>query len=71
VPHQDLAIAIAVLALWTNIGGAISSAISASVWDRRLPANLDKYLGGTYNETFLAEVFGDISERRLSRDASE
>lgn len=75
VPHQYLAIATAVLALWTQIGGAISSAISASVWTHRVPAKLEEYLGEIYNETMRAEIFGSITvarnipERELIRQA--
>ena len=32
VPHQDMATVIALLALWTKIGGAIGSAISTAIW---------------------------------------
>lgn len=66
VPHQDLAIAISVLSLWTNIGGAISQAISASVWTDKLPQNLEKYLGATHNATELADIFGSILSARTA-----
>jgi len=75
VPHQYLAIATAVLNLWTQVGGAISSAISASVWTDRVPAKLEQYLGDIYNATYRAEIFGDITiargveERDLIRQA--
>lgn len=32
VPHQDLATVIALLSLWTKLGGAIGYAIAAAVW---------------------------------------
>ena len=32
VPHQDMATVIALLALWTRIGGAIGSAIATAIW---------------------------------------
>lgn len=66
VPHQDLAIAIAVLALWTQIGGAISSAISASVWTRLLPHNLEKYVGEYLDAEARAEIFGDLLAARAA-----
>jgi len=75
VPHNDMAIAISVLALWTSVGGAVASAIAASVWVDKVPANLEKYLGGTYNSTELSEIFGSIvvarntPERELIRSA--
>lgn len=63
------------LNLWTQIGGAISSAISASVWTERLPAKLEEHLGGIYDATTLSEIFGSITvaraipERELIRTA--
>ncbi|WVQ89262.1 hypothetical protein IAS59_003015 [Cryptococcus gattii] len=60
VAHQDMALAMAILALWTSIGGSIGSAISASVWNRRVPEALTKYLGSTHNATEIAEIFGSI-----------
>lgn len=57
VPHQDMAIAVAVLNLWSSIGSSISIAISASVWNREVPANLEKYVGDIYNATERAEIF--------------
>lgn len=36
VPHQDMAIATAVLNLWSSIGSSISIAISASVWNKQV-----------------------------------
>jgi hypothetical protein len=65
VPHNDMALAIAVLALWTSVGGSIASAISASVWVDKVPANLEKYLGDVYNSTQLETIFGSIVEARL------
>jgi len=32
VPHQDMATVIAQLALWTQIGGAIGSAVATAIW---------------------------------------
>ncbi|WVQ79992.1 hypothetical protein IAT38_002093 [Cryptococcus sp. DSM 104549] len=66
VPHQDMAIAQAVLSLWTSIGGSISSAISASVWNSRVPMKLEEYLGATHNATEIAEIFGSIVVARLT-----
>ncbi|WVQ77958.1 hypothetical protein IAT38_000038 [Cryptococcus sp. DSM 104549] len=71
VPHQDMALAVAILSLWTSVGGAIGSAIAASVWNRRVPAALEKYLGATHNSTELADIFGSIVVARTTepRDA--
>lgn len=66
VPHQDMAIAVAVLNLWSSIGSSISIAISATVWNREVPANLEKYVGHIYNATERAELFGN---HLLAREA--
>nr|AOR51867.1 siderophore-iron transporter Str1 [Phaffia rhodozyma] len=66
VPHDDLALAMAILSLWTSIGGAIGSAISASVWNRRVPEALTKYVGDVYNQTEIAEIFGSILVARIA-----
>jgi len=66
VPHQDMAIATAVLNLISSLGSSISIAISASVWNREVPAHLEKYLGATHNSTELATIFGSIYVARLA-----
>ncbi|KAL1742280.1 hypothetical protein HDZ31DRAFT_75610 [Schizophyllum fasciatum] len=66
VPHQDMALAAAILSLWTGIGGGIGSAISASVWNDKVPANLAKYIGSTHNGTEIAEIFGSIIVARAA-----
>ncbi|KIY70184.1 hypothetical protein CYLTODRAFT_442186 [Cylindrobasidium torrendii FP15055 ss-10] len=60
VPHQDMAIAMAILSLWTSIGGSIGSAISAAVWNDLVPKHLEKYVGDTFNATERADIFGSI-----------
>lgn len=42
------------------MGGAISQAISASVWTDKLPAKLTEYIGDTHNATEIADIFGSI-----------
>lgn len=64
--HLDMAIATAVLNLWSSIGSSISIAISASVWNKQVPAHLEKYLGSTYNATELAGIFGSINVARVT-----
>ncbi|WVQ71398.1 hypothetical protein IAR50_000932 [Cryptococcus sp. DSM 104548] len=66
VPHADMALAMAILSLWTSIGGAIGSAIAASVWNRRVPYFLNEYVGDVYNSTELAGIFGDITVARAA-----
>ncbi|EJD53021.1 hypothetical protein AURDEDRAFT_54761 [Auricularia subglabra TFB-10046 SS5] len=42
VPHHDLASVIALLGLFTTIGGSIGSAIAGAVWTNTMPGNLLK-----------------------------
>nr|BAK05769.1 predicted protein [Hordeum vulgare subsp. vulgare] len=70
VPHADMALSMSILSLWTSIGGAIASAIAASVWNAKVPANLEKYLGSTYNSTEIAEIFGSIAVARVTEPRS-
>ncbi|OCF59014.1 siderophore-iron transporter Str1 [Kwoniella mangroviensis CBS 10435] len=67
VPHQDMALAMALLSLWTSIGGSIASAIAAAVWNKQVPAKLALYLGDTHNSTELAEIFGSILVARTAQ----
>ncbi|KAF9055230.1 MFS general substrate transporter [Hymenopellis radicata] len=66
VPHQDMALAMALLSLWTSIGGSIGSAISAAVWNDMVPRKLNQYLGDVKNSTELAEIFGSIVVARTT-----
>ncbi|KAJ7903673.1 major facilitator superfamily domain-containing protein [Mycena olivaceomarginata] len=66
VPHQDMALAISLLSLWTSVGGGIGSAIAAAIWNSKLPANLDKYLGDQLNSTEIADIYGSIIVARLA-----
>lgn len=43
VPHADLAQIIALLSLYTKLGGSIGSAISAGIWTARMENNLIKH----------------------------
>lgn len=61
-----MAIAISLLALWTNIGGSIGSAISAAVWSNKLPKNLNKYLGSYLNATQIEDIYDSIVVARLA-----
>lgn len=66
VPHQDMAIATAVLNLWASLGSSISLAISATVWNKQVPAKLEQYLGDIYNSTELAGIFNSIYVARVT-----
>lgn len=66
VPHADMALAMAILSLWTQLGGSIASAISGAVWNKQVPMRLERYLGDVYNETERAEIFGSILVARAA-----
>jgi hypothetical protein len=58
VPHRDMGTAIALLALWTSVGGAIGNAIAGALWTHELPKRLQMYAGDVLNSTQLAEIAG-------------
>lgn len=66
VPHADMALAMAILSLWTQLGGSVASAISGAVWNKGVPERLERYLGDTHNSTQLAEIFGSIIVARAA-----
>jgi hypothetical protein len=61
-----MAIAIAILGLWTAIGGGVGSAIAGAVWTQRLPRLLAENLGAYYTPAELAEIYGDIYVAKIS-----
>ncbi|WRT69177.1 uncharacterized protein IL334_006161 [Kwoniella shivajii] len=67
VPHQDMALAMALLALWTRIGGAIGGAISAAIWTNQLPKHLQANLGQYLNQTQLTNIYGSIQVARAQK----
>jgi hypothetical protein len=66
VPHQDMAIASANLALWTQVGGSIGSAIAAAIWTNKLPYYLTQNLGDTLNSTQIEDIYSSIVTARLA-----
>lgn len=43
VKHKDLALVIALLSLWTSIGGAVGQAAVGAIWTKNLPMYLAEY----------------------------
>jgi hypothetical protein len=66
VPHQDTALAISLLNLWTQAGGAVGAAIGASIWTKRLPEALNARLGSIHNATYIGEIYGSIVVARAA-----
>jgi len=63
VPHQDLASVIALLSLWTQLGGSVGSAMATRVWTSTMPANLARNLPDLSPEDIM-KLYGSVSEIR-------
>lgn len=61
VPHQDVALVIALLSLWTNIGASIGSAIASAVWTNAMPTNLRNFVPASVNDTEVMNMFASIT----------
>ncbi|TGJ83099.1 hypothetical protein E0Z10_g5657 [Xylaria hypoxylon] len=57
VPHQQLAVALALFGLFGSIGSAIGNAIAGAIWNNVLPQKLEEFLPADANA---AEIFGSI-----------
>lgn len=66
VPHRDVAVALAVLALVTAVGGAIGQSISGAIWTNTLPGLLRSYLPEDLKAN-TTTVYGDL-ETQLGYD---
>ncbi|KAB8274710.1 hypothetical protein BDV30DRAFT_225628 [Aspergillus minisclerotigenes] len=64
VPHQDVALAISLLSLWSKIGRAIGSAIVAVIWADQMPKQLRKYLPSNATEADVKKLFGSPTSIR-------
>lgn len=63
VPHQDVALAISLLSLWTQIGVSIGSAIASGVWQNRMPGNLRMFLPASVDDATVALYFQGTSAK--------
>ncbi|KAJ3905942.1 major facilitator superfamily domain-containing protein [Lentinula edodes] len=64
VPHQDVALIISLLSLWSNIGGSIGAAIAAVIWSAKMPMYLREYLPANTTDTQIETFFGNIKTIR-------
>ncbi|GAA6018590.1 hypothetical protein JCM10207_007228 [Rhodosporidiobolus poonsookiae] len=71
VPHQDVALAISLLSLWSSVGVGIGSAISGAVWTGRMPARLRHYMPASVNDTQVLEFYSAITAIRAYPFESE
>ncbi|GMM33709.1 hypothetical protein DASC09_010340 [Saccharomycopsis crataegensis] len=60
VPHQDMAATISVLSLYSSIGAAIGTAITAAIWNSKMPGALLKYVPDATKATEFFESVSDI-----------
>lgn len=44
VPHENLAVGLALLGMITQIGGSVGQTISTAIWTQIVPARLERYL---------------------------
>ena len=65
---QDMATAISLLSMLTNLGGAIGSAVAAAVWGHEMPKNLTKQLGGILSAEEIEAIYGSITTARTQPD---
>lgn len=64
VPHQDVALAISLLSLWSKIGSAIGSAIVVVIWSEQMPAQLREHLPATATDADVSKFFNSITTIR-------
>lgn len=64
VPHQDVALAISLLSLWSKIGSAIGSAIVAVIWTSQMPKQLHQHLPSSATEKDITKIFNNVKAAR-------
>ena len=58
-PHADVASMLALIGLFTSVGGAIGQAVSGAIYTNKFPAALDRALPG--NATLNAALYGSLA----------
>ncbi|TWU78519.1 hypothetical protein ED733_000767 [Metarhizium rileyi] len=66
VPHQDVALTISLLALWSRVGMAIGSAVASVVWANQMPKQLRKYLPAKATDKDVKVLFNNIKKLRTA-----
>ncbi|EEB97156.1 hypothetical protein MPER_03577 [Moniliophthora perniciosa FA553] len=64
VPHQDLALTISLLSLWSKIGSSIGSALAAVIWADKMPKFLREEVPSSVTNAQIRTFFGDIKKIR-------
>lgn len=60
-PHQNVAVMLALIGLFSSVGGAIGQAVAGAIYTNKFPAALDRALPG--NATLNAELYGSITNQ--------
>ncbi|KAG7911782.1 hypothetical protein KL906_001103 [Ogataea polymorpha] len=60
VPHEDLAVAISILSLWSNVAASIGYAVAVIIWHAKVPAALRKHLPDTVTDAQVTKFFNSI-----------
>ena len=63
VPHADVAMVIAIVLLWTEIGAGVGGSIAGAIWSAVMPERLQQYLPSLSQEE-RDVLFGDITAVR-------
>ncbi|KAL1887902.1 hypothetical protein Sste5346_009906 [Sporothrix stenoceras] len=61
VPHQYLAVGLALENMFANIGGGIGASIAAGIWTGIFPKKLEQYLPATVSKSERAKIYGDLA----------
>ncbi|OAA77921.1 Major facilitator superfamily domain, general substrate transporter [Akanthomyces lecanii RCEF 1005] len=64
VPHQDVALAISLLSLWSKIGSAVGSAVVAVIWSAQMPGQLRAHLPAGTPEATVKKIFNNVKAAR-------
>lgn len=64
VPHQDVALAISLLSLWSKIGSSIGAAVVTVIWSSQMPDQLRANLPSNATEADVTKIFGSVRSIR-------
>ncbi|GAA5861628.1 hypothetical protein JCM8547_000687, partial [Rhodosporidiobolus lusitaniae] len=62
VPHQDVALAISMLTLWSSIGRSVGSAIASSHWNSVMESNMRRFMPDSVTDAQIRTYFSSITK---------
>lgn len=68
VPHQDLAIVISVLSLWSTMASSVGSTIAAAIWQNRMLGYMREECPPGTSEKVLESIYGSIRTLKTKYD---